>query len=49
MDPPLHDGVCGEVVEGADGVTRIAGQGDCPLCGPEVGVQVPVNALLQPS
>ena len=45
--PRLHDGVGGEVVEGADGVAGVAGQGDCPLCCPEVGVQVPVDTLLQ--
>ena len=46
-DPALHDGVGGEVVEGADGVAGVAGQGDRPLCRPEVCVQVPVNTLLQ--
>ena len=46
-DPGPHDGVGGEVVEGADGVAGVAGQGDCTLCCPEVGVQVPVNTLLQ--
>ena len=47
VDPALHDGVGGEVVEGADGVAGVAGQCDCPLCCPEVGVQVPVDTLLQ--
>ena len=47
VDPALHDGVGGEVVEGADGVAGVACQGDRPLCRPEVCVQVPVNALLQ--
>ena len=47
VDPALHDGVGGEVVEGAGGVAGVAGQGGRPLHCPEVGVQVPVDTLLQ--
>ena len=46
VDPALHDGVGGEVVEGADGVARVAAQRSRSLRRPEVGVQVPVDTFL---